>query len=75
VPTLILYGTDDGLCPPRGSEMLAQRIGSTEITARSYAGLYHEILNEPEREQVLDDICAWLAARVGAASPVRTGSR
>ena len=67
VPTLILYGTDDGLCPPRGSEMLAQRIGSTEITARSYAGLYHEILNEPEREQVLDDICAWLAARVGAA--------
>ena len=75
VPTLIVYGTDDGLCPPRGSEMLARRIGSTEITARSYAGLYHEILNEPEREQVLDDICAWLAARVGAASPVRTGSR
>ena len=66
VPTLILYGTEDGLCPPRGSEMLAERIGSTEITARSYAGLYHEILNEPEREQVLDDICAWLAARVGA---------
>ena len=68
VPTLILYGTEDGLCPPRGSEMLARRIGSTEITARSYAGLYHEILNEPEREQVLDDICSWLAARV--ATPV-----
>ena len=67
LPTLILYGTEDGLCPPRGSEMLTERIGSTEITARSYAGLYHEILNEPEREQVLDDICAWLAARVGAA--------
>ena len=48
--------------------MLARRIGSTEITARSYAGLYHEILNEPEREQVLDDICSWLAARV--ATPV-----
>jgi acylglycerol lipase len=69
LPTLILYGTEDGLCPPRGSEMLAQRIGSTEITARSYTGLYHEILNEPEpeREQVLDDICSWLAARVSAA--------
>jgi acylglycerol lipase len=66
VPTLILYGTEDGLCPPRGSEMLARRIGSTEITARSYAGLYHEILNEPERDQVLDDVCGWLAARVAA---------
>lgn len=78
IPTLILYGTEDGLCPPRGSEMLAQRIGSTEITARSYAGLYHEILNEPEREQVLDDICSWVAARLGAASassPARSGSR
>lgn len=77
VPTLILYGSEDGLCPPRGSEMLAQRIGSTEITARCYAGLYHEILNEPEREQVLDDICSWLAARVGAAArrSTRTGSR
>ena len=78
VPTLILYGSEDGLCPPRGSEMLADRIGSTEITARSYAGLYHEILNEPERDQVLDDICSWLARRVGAAvasPPARTGSR
>jgi alpha-beta hydrolase superfamily lysophospholipase len=46
--------------------MLARRIGSTEITARSYAGLYHEILNEPERDQVLDDVCGWLAARVAA---------
>jgi acylglycerol lipase len=68
VPVLIMYGTDDGLCPPRGSVMLSQRIGSTDRTLLDYAGLYHEILNEPEREQVLGDLCQWLAARVPQSS-------
>jgi alpha-beta hydrolase superfamily lysophospholipase len=73
VPTLIMYGTDDGLCPPRGSVMLSERIGSPDKTLKAYQGLYHEILNEPEREQVLDDLCSWLSARVaqpaGAVTP------
>jgi acylglycerol lipase len=64
VPTLIMYGTDDGLCPPQGSVMLSERIGSPDKTLTAYQGLYHEILNEPEREQVLDHLCAWLSARV-----------
>jgi acylglycerol lipase len=29
-----------------------------------YDGLYHEVFNEPEREQVLADVAAWLEARV-----------
>jgi alpha-beta hydrolase superfamily lysophospholipase len=65
IPTLIMWGTEDGLCPPRGSEMLVQRIGAADTTAQPYPGLYHEILNEPERAQVLDDLCAWLRAHVG----------
>jgi lysophospholipase len=73
VPTLIMYGTDDGLCPPQGSVMLSERIGSPDKTLKAYRGLYHEILNEPEREQVLDDLCSWLSARVaqpaGAVTP------
>ena len=69
VPTLILYGTADGLCPPAGSDMLAQRIGSADATVKAYDGLFHEILNEPERDTVLDDIVAWLAARVVAGEP------
>jgi acylglycerol lipase len=67
IPTLILYGTADALAPPRGSEMLAQRIGSTDLTVIPYEGLYHEILNEPEQEAVMDDLCVWLDAHVGAA--------
>jgi lysophospholipase len=74
VPTLILYGTADGLCPPAGSEMLARRIGSAELTVKTYEGLFHEILNEPERDAVLDDIVAWLTARVRAGEPDAVGS-
>jgi alpha-beta hydrolase superfamily lysophospholipase len=69
VPTLILYGTADGLCPPAGSVMLGERIGAADKTVNAYDGLFHEILNEPERETVLDDIVGWLATRAGAAAP------
>jgi alpha-beta hydrolase superfamily lysophospholipase len=68
IPTLIMYGTADGLCPPRGSQMLAERIGATDKTLLAYDGLYHEIFNEPEQERVLDDVCSWLTARV--AQPI-----
>jgi acylglycerol lipase len=65
IPVLIVYGTDDGLCPPAGSVMLGERIGSEDKTIKPYEGLHHEVLNEPEQHAVLDDVCAWIAARVG----------
>ena len=64
IPTLIMYGTADRLCPPAGSLMLEQRLGSADKTLRPYEGLHHEILNEPEQNDVLDDVCSWLAAHV-----------
>ena len=69
VPTLILYGTADGLCTPAGSVMLGERIGAADKTVHAYDGLFHEILNEPERETVLEDIVGWLDTRAGARTP------
>jgi alpha-beta hydrolase superfamily lysophospholipase len=66
VPVLIMYGTADALCPPAGSVMVGELIGSADRTVTPYAGLFHEILNEPERETVLDEIRGWLAARITA---------
>jgi lysophospholipase len=74
VPTLILYGTADGLCAPAGSVMLGERIGAADKTVTAYDGLFHEILNEPERETVLDDIAGWLGTRVGTPVADATGS-
>ena len=42
--------------------MLGERIGAADKTVIPYEGLYHEILNEPEQQRVMDDMCAWLAA-------------
>ena len=68
IPTLIVYGTDDALCPPEGSKMLGERIGATDKTVNAYEGLHHEVLNEPERDKVLDDMCSWLGAKVAAVT-------
>lgn len=68
IPTMIMYGTADQLCPPAGSVMLSQRIGSGDKALKRYDGLYHEILNEPERARVMQDLCAWLKAHVGAVT-------
>jgi alpha-beta hydrolase superfamily lysophospholipase len=68
IPTLIAYGTADGLCPPSGSLMLNSRIGAEDKTLKAYEGLYHEILNEPEQEIVLDDMCGWLSAHLVLAA-------
>jgi acylglycerol lipase len=68
LPTLIMYGTADLLCPPEGSVMLGERIGSSDKTLIPYEGLYHEILNEPEQDQVLDELSAWLAAHAERAA-------
>lgn len=64
LPVLILHGTADRLADPAGSQMIYDHISSTDKTLRFYDGLYHEIFNEPEREQVLADVAAWLEARV-----------
>jgi lysophospholipase len=69
LPTLIMYGTGDKLAATGGSVMLSQRIASADLTITPYEGLCHEILNEPEQDAVLDEVCTWLAARVAAPQP------
>lgn len=68
VPTLIMHGTEDHLAPLEGSVMLNQRIGASDKTFHRYAGLYHEIFNEPEQQRVIDDLAQWLSVRVAPAA-------
>ena len=65
VPLLLLHGTDDALTEPEGSRELYRRARSEDKTLKLYDGLYHEVLNEPEREQVIADVVQWLDARTG----------
>src|SRR3954449_5993696 len=63
LPLLVMHGTADRLVPIAAGQMVAERAGSADKTWKPYEGLFHEILNEPERQQVLDDIADWLDAR------------
>jgi len=60
VPLLVQVGTGDQLVPPAASELVYERASSQDKTIKRYDGLYHEILNEPEREQVVSDMLDWL---------------
>lgn len=65
LPYLALHGGADTLTRPAGAEMVRARSGSPDTTVTIYDGLFHEVHNEPEQGQVLDDITTWLADRVG----------
>jgi acylglycerol lipase len=66
LPLLVMHGTADRLVPIAGGEMVAERAGSEDKTFKRYDGLFHEILNEPERQQVVDDMADWLDAHFPA---------
>jgi alpha-beta hydrolase superfamily lysophospholipase len=64
IPLLVLQGSNDRLVPPAGAEQLYRHAGSKDKTFKTYAGLHHEIYNEPERATVLADVEAWLSDRL-----------
>ncbi|MEX1142464.1 MAG: lysophospholipase [Thermoleophilaceae bacterium] len=64
LPILAMHGTADRLVAPAGSALVRERAGSEDCTLIAYDGLYHELLNEPERERVVADVADWIAARV-----------
>ncbi len=74
LPLLVMVGTADRLVPPDASRMVAERAGSADKRLIEYDGLYHEILNEPEQDKVMDDLVG-LARRALTAPPLRVQGR
>lgn len=63
VPTLLLYAGSDLCVSPSGSDRFAETAPKKWVTSRAFPTLYHEIFNEPERQEVLDDVGSWLNLR------------
>jgi len=63
LPLLILHGTEDRFADVEGSKMLYDGVKERDKTLKLYDGLFHEIMNEPEKEQVLHDIVTWMKDR------------
>ncbi|MDO6500678.1 alpha/beta hydrolase [Photobacterium sanguinicancri] len=68
LPLLILQGTEDRLVNPQGANFLINAVSSTDKTLKQYDGLYHELFNEPEKEQVLKDLDEWLALHIARSA-------
>jgi len=64
LPILIMHGSADRLSDPQGSKLLFERVGSKDKTLKLYDNCYHEICNEPEREQVFADMETWLKKHI-----------
>ena len=59
LPLLIMHGTDDKLGYPRGSEEFASLV-KQDCTVKLWDGLYHELHNEPEQNEVLAFMIEWM---------------
>jgi len=64
LPVLIMHGGADTLAAPVGSETFAARVGAADLTLTILPGLYHEIFNEPEGEDIIGRYADWIEARL-----------
>ncbi|KAL8474467.1 hypothetical protein ACS0TY_031072 [Phlomoides rotata] len=64
VPFFVLHGTDDSVTDPEASRKLHKEASSTDKSIKLYDGLLHDLLFEPEKEEVASSIITWLNNRV-----------
>jgi alpha-beta hydrolase superfamily lysophospholipase len=68
-PLLIMIGSED----PVGGEVSVRKLaesyvsrsGLTDVEVVVYAGARHEVFNETNKDEVVNDLIAWLRARLG----------
>ncbi len=65
LPLLVMQGTGDRVVDPKATLDLAARLQG-DITVKTWDGFYHELHNEPERNQVIDFIIDWVNRRLPA---------
>jgi alpha-beta hydrolase superfamily lysophospholipase len=65
VPALVMAAGDDRLVDARATRRFVARAPASLVEYVEWPGLFHEILNEPERAEVRARITTWLDARLG----------
>jgi alpha-beta hydrolase superfamily lysophospholipase len=68
-PLLGLHGTEDKATDPRGTVELVRRARSADKKLLLYRGVVHDLLHEPEHEQIEADIEKWIVAHSPGAPP------
>ncbi len=60
VPLLVLQGTGDVIVSPEGAKGLIQEVASQKKKLSLYDGWYHDLLGEPNRGLLIEEIIDWL---------------
>ncbi len=60
VPMLMLAGTGDQICDPAASVRFAKGLPNHQSSYHLYQGMYHDLLHDVGREQVLSDLTGWI---------------
>lgn len=71
MPTYVLHGQDDELVPPAASAGLGEL---PNVTRRLWDGLRHECFNEPEQDEVMVEMAAWIDAQLERLSSAGSSS-
>ncbi|XP_059460279.1 uncharacterized protein LOC132189555 [Corylus avellana] len=66
VPFFVLHGTADKVTDPLASQDLYKEAASKLKNIKLYDGFLHDLLFEPEREEIAKDIITWMEKRVSA---------
>ena len=62
-PMLLMHGTADGLTDHKASREFAA-LRPDLITYKEFEGLYHEMHNEPEKQEIFDTILNWINQKI-----------
>jgi alpha-beta hydrolase superfamily lysophospholipase len=62
LPTLWIHGSEDELVPLDVTRPAVERLRGTHFEEHIYEGARHEVFNETNRDEVLDDVVAFLRA-------------
>jgi alpha-beta hydrolase superfamily lysophospholipase len=62
IPLYIFHGSDDLITSPDGSRELASKTGKSEL--RIWQGGYHELHNEPVKDEVFSEIITWIEKHI-----------
>ncbi len=66
LPLLLMHGEADRLTSAEASRRFAEAAPQDKCTLHLWPGFYHEIHNEPEKEQVMQAMLTWLDAHLCA---------
>ena len=64
IPLFLGHGDQDKLAEIEGSRIFQLNAGSDDKTFKTYEGFYHELVNEPGKQQFMDDVLEWINARL-----------